>query len=48
MSIILDLQENIYTWVPQTHYMSASKAGRQVVSLFFIDVFLEVQNQTHI
>ena len=42
----MDLQENIYIQVPQTHYMSADEAGRHVVGFldFVIDVFLEVQN----
>ena len=43
----LDLQEDIYTQVPNTHYMSATEAGRHVVDLFdfCIAVFLEVQNK---
>ena len=32
----LDLQENIYTKVPQTHYMSAGEASRHVVG--FLDL----------
>ena len=45
ISVILDLQENIYTQIPKTHYMSAGEAGRHVVGFLdlFIDVFLEVQ-----
>ena len=34
--VILDLQENIYTQVPQTHYMSADEAGWHVVG--FLDI----------
>ena len=46
ISLILDLPENIYTQVPETHYMSAGEAGRYVVGFLnlFIDVFLEVQD----
>ena len=46
---ILDLQENIYTSVPKTHYPWAGEAGRRVVGSLdlFIDIFLEVQNQTY-
>ena len=49
ISFILDLQENIYTQVPKTHYMSAGEAGRHVVGFLnlSIDVFLEVQKQTY-
>ena len=49
MYFILDLQENIYTQVSNTYYMSAGEAGRHVVGLldFFIDVFLEVQNKKY-
>ena len=49
MSFVLDLQENIYTQVPKTYYMSAGEAGRHVVGVIdlFIDVFLEVQNNRH-
>ena len=46
ISFVLDFQENLYTEVPQTHYMSASEGGRHVVSFLdcFINDFLEVQN----
>ena len=46
---ILDLQENIYTYLPQTYYMSPGEAGRHVVGFlcFFIDIFLEVQNKRY-
>ena len=46
MSFILDLQENIYAQVPQTHYMSAGEASRHIEGFLdlFIDVFLEVQD----
>ena len=46
---MLDLQENIYTQVPQTHYMTAGEAGRHVVGFVYfpIDVFLEVQNEKY-
>ena len=46
---ILDLQENIYTQVPKTHYMSVGEAGRHVVGFLdlFIDVFLEIQNKRY-
>ena len=39
---MLDLQENIYSEVLKTHYMSAGEAGRHVVGFldFFIDIFL--------
>ena len=51
ISDYMNLQENLYTQVPQTRlvYMSAGEAGRHVVgfSHFFIDVFLEVLNQAH-
>ena len=47
ISVILDLQENMYTEVPRTHYMSAGEDGPHVVGFvaFSIDVFLEVQNK---
>ena len=42
MPFILDLLENIYTKVPQTHYVG------QVASLdFFTDVVLELQNKIY-
>ena len=42
--LYLDLQENIYTQVKKTYYMSAGFAGRHVVGFgdLSIDVFLEV------
>ena len=45
--LILDLQENIYTLVPKTHYPSAGEAGRGIVGVLdlFIDIFLELQNK---
>ena len=43
---ILDLQEHIYTQVPKSDYRSGGEAGQHVVGLpYFLDVFLEVQNQ---
>ena len=48
MLFILDLQENIYTQVPQTHYMLAGEADRYVGVLdSLIDAFLEIQNQKY-
>ena len=49
MSLILDLQENIYKQVKKTYYMSAGFADRHVVGLgdLSIDVFLEVQNERY-
>ena len=46
---ILDLQENIYTKVKKTYYMSAGFAGRHVVGFgdLSIDVFLEVQDNKY-
>ena len=47
ISFILDLQENIYTKVKKTYYMSAGFAGRHVVGFgdLNIDIILEVQNK---
>jgi hypothetical protein len=44
ISFILELQENICTYVPRTHF-----AGRRVVGFrhFFINVFLEVQDKKY-
>ena len=49
VSFILDLQENIYTKVKKTYYMSAGEAGWHVVGFgdLSIDVFLEVPNKKH-
>ena len=49
VSLILKLQENIYTYVPNTHYVSAGEAGPHIVRFLdlFIDVFLEVQNKKY-
>ena len=49
ISVILELQENIYTQAPKTHYMSAGETGRHVVGFLdlLIDVFLEVQNKRY-
>ena len=49
MSVIFDLQEDIYTEVPKTNYMSAGEAGGHVVGFpdVFIVVFLEVQNKRY-
>ena len=46
---ILDLQENMYTKVKTTPYMSAGFAGRHVVDLgdLNIDMFLEVQDKKY-
>ena len=45
----MNLQENIYTQVPKTHYMAAGEAGRHVVGFedLSIDVLLEVQNKRY-
>ena len=40
MLFILDLQEHIYTEVPQIHYLSAGKVGRWILG--FLDVFIEI------
>ena len=47
--MILDLQGNIYTQVPKIHYPSVGEAGRGIVDAldFFIDIFLEIQNQKY-
>ena len=47
--VILELQESIYIYVPQTHYMSAGEASRYVGGFldFFIRIFLEVQDKKH-
>ena len=46
---MLDLQENIYTKVKETYYMSAGFAGRHVVGFGdeSIDVRLEEQNKQY-
>ena len=50
ISFTLDLQENIYTEVPRTNYMSAGEAGRNLGGFLdlFVNMFLEVQNHKYI
>ena len=49
MFLIWDLQENIYTKVKKTYYMSAGFAGRHVVDFgdLNIDISLEVQDKRY-
>ena len=51
MFLIWDLQENIYTKVKKTYYMSAGFAGRHVVDFedlnIIIDILLEVQDRKY-
>ena len=49
ISVILDLQENIYKQVNTIYYMSAGFAGQHVVGFedLSIDIFLEVQNKEY-
>ena len=44
-SLILDLDDNIYTYVPKTHYMSAVETSRHVVG--FLDLFIDVLPEVH-
>ena len=49
VSLILDLQQNIYKQVKKTYYMSAGFADRRVVGLedLRIDAFLEFPNKKY-
>ena len=48
ISLILDLQKNIYKQVQQTDYMSAGFAGHVVgFGDLNVDIFLEVQNKRY-